>query len=369
MKIAVIATCSFPITRFGTASKTGDSVIVDLIRSLEELSHQVYFIAPDNSYIPNGGLFKMRASFGKYPPSNEDCETEAYNNHKDILKSCDIVHDFSVTKCITTQLYREGFKKVIQTIMGGAWLHHYPAHNLITWSRSHQFRVQNGYTDYWQTPTPDLAGPNGFPTSSHVVNGGIDTNFYFPTYQKKNYLLWLNRWHPSKGYKFAIELAKCTNQELVLAGVHPEDELFEYQKNCALEAISLAKGCSNIHFQFIPKEMLVHQIEKRKLYQEAKANLCTTTFGEPGGLTMMETLACGTPSIATNYGSMPETIENGKTGFVCKDDNEFIAAIEKINSIDPEICRSEAIKRFDRKVMAKSYLSEYQDILNGKGWA
>lgn len=369
MRISIISTHSFPITKEGTVTHTGDVVIADLVRSLDELGHTVYFCAPEGSYCPpNGHALSMRPSFGKYPPSSIDCEMEAYQKHHNIFEQCDIVHDFSVTKCITTSLYHTGHRNVIQTIMGGAWTHDYPPHNLVVWSKSHRDRVLRGATDYEGTSTPDLAGHTGKPVKdAHIVNGGVDTDFYNPSFDKKDYFLWLNRWHPAKGYRLAIEIAKQTGIKLIMSGEHPNNEMFDYQKQCALEAIELAKNCPNITFQYLSKDP-DHHTSKRESYQQAKALLYPNDFLEPWGLAMDESLACGTPVIGTNFGSVSEKIENGINGFVCSNIEDFITSIKNIEFVDPKKCRDIAVSKFDRKVMAANYIKEYEKVIKGESW-
>jgi glycosyltransferase involved in cell wall biosynthesis len=311
----------------------------------------------------------MPCSYGKFPPKAEDCEQQCFNDHSAILQAEDIVHDFSVTKTISNNLDRIGYNNLISTIMGGPWTHQYKPHNLVVWSKSHRDRVLRGATDYENTPTPDMAGPAQVPVKeAHVVHGGIDTDFYTPTYNKKDFFLWMNRWHPAKGYKQAIEIAKSTGLKLVMAGEHPDNERFEFQKNCALEAIELAKGHPNISFSFLPKDP-DHHTAKRELYRQAKALLYTVQFNEPFGLSQVEALACGTPVIGNNYGSVSELIENGMTGFVRTNDNQaLIKAIDMVDVIKPETCRRIAVEKYDRIVMAKSYLQEYNNVMTGKGW-
>lgn len=154
-----------------------------------------------------------------------------------------------------------------------------------------------------------------------------------------------------------------------MSGEHPDNEQFEFQKQCVLEAIEYAKGYKNITFEWLPLDP-DHHIAKRKLYREAKALLKTTIFNEPFGLSQVEALACGTPVIAYKYGSMPEIIKNGITGFVRNNNMKNICtAIDMIDIIKPENCRKDAIERFDIKIMAKNYLSKYQDILDNRGWS
>lgn len=371
MKIAIIATHSFPISNIGVETHSGDIVILDLVKALEQLDHEVVFITGEEGYKPNGGLLPMRMSYGRYPPSSNDCETESYNKYKDILQTCDIVHDFSITKCITENLYQSGYKNVIQTIMGGPWRCEILPRNLIVWSKAHRDRVLRGATDFEDIPfLSGLGGNNGIPVNdAHVVFGGIDTNFYYPSGVKENYYLLVGRWHIARGHKFAIELAKQIGIELIIAGEHPDNELFDSQKQYALEIIELGKNLPNVHFEFLPKEIEPHHLAKRNLMQKAKCLLLPTQLQEAFGLTLIETLACGTPIISTNYGSMPQLLKNNITGFVCENTiDSFIEAIDKIDDIDPKVCRKEAVEKFDRKVMAQNYIKEYEKILNRETW-
>lgn len=363
MNIGIISTHSFPIP---FKIHTGDVVIMDLVKSLSEMGHHVNFYAPEGSYCPpNGNLLTMEASYGNAVPSSIHCELKCFEKHSDILRKEDIVHDFSVTKKMTQNLNIEGHKNTLCTLMGGPWTQDEQPHNLVAWTESHKERIIRGATDYENTPTPNLAGPPRTPVNNevYVVNGGIDIDFYTPTYNKRDFYLWMGRWHPVRGYKQAIELAIKTKINLVLAGEHPDNEKFDYQRQCVLEAINLAKGHDNISFSWLPLDP-DHHIIKRELYRQAKAFLYTVQFNEPFGLSQVESLACGTPVIATNYGSMPEVIVHGKTGIICNNSiDDFENALQLISNIDSAQCRSDAVNKFDRKVMANNYIKLYIKIL------
>lgn len=368
MKVSIIATHSFPIPYENL--HTGDIVILQLANAISDMGHEVSLVAPEGSKPSDKiKLLPMQASYGKYPPSSQECEAKAFVDHKDALLESDIVHDFSTSKIISEGLFHAGYRKLISTIMGGPWTYAHGIHNVVGWSKSHADRIVRGAMDYEGTPTPDLAGHTGKPVkAAHVVNGGVETTFYTPTYDKKDFFLWMNRWHEVKGYKQAIELARKTGINLVLAGEHPDNEMFEYQRNCALEAVDLSKDLPNVRIEWLPPDPN-HHIAKRELYRQAKALLYTVQFCEPFGLSQAEALACGTPVIGTNYGSVSEVIENGFTGYVCNNNvNEFELAIDLVNTIDPKICREQAVKRFDIKVMAQNYLNEYNEIIKGNSW-
>lgn len=365
MKIGIIATHSFPIPYYNL--HTGDVVILNLTKSLQAMGHEVTLYAPEGTAFNN--LKPMKASFGKYPPSSQECETDCFNNNRDSLFNQDIVHDFSVTKQITKLMNNEGFLNTCCTLMGGPWTQNNQPHNLVVWSQAHKNRVLRGATDYEGTPTPDLAGPPGTPVANaRVVYGGIDTNYYTPTYSKKDYFLWMGRWHNVRGYQLAIELAKKTGIKLVLAGEHPDNEMFEYQRNCALEAERLVRGVSNIELGWLPSDPDHHEA-KLKLYQEAKAFLYTVQFHEPFGLSQAEAMACGTPVIGPNYGSVPEVVLDKKTGFICSNDiDSYAEACQKIGDINNYDCCERAVNFFDCKVMANSYLQQYKSIISGESW-
>lgn len=360
MKIMIVASHSFPIPYKNL--HTGDLVILELAKELSK-KHAVTMCAPKGTDFPN--LIEMPCSYGKYPPSSQECELNAGINNQEKIEEQDIIHDFSNTKEIAFIQSRFGYK-TISTLMGGANKTKVP--NLCTWSQSHQERVTRGATDYENTPTPLLAGDPGFPSNSHVVHGGINTNFYSPGHCKENYYLWLGRWHDVRGYKLAIDIAKQTGINLIVAGEHPDNELFQSQKDSYYDAVNYANGINNITFISLLEDPAHHE-HKRILMRNAKAFLYTVQFHEPFGLSQVESLACGTPVIGTNYGSIPEIIKHGVTGYVCENSvDSFANAIKNINNINPQDCRDDAVNRFDISVMAGNYLKQYKKVIKGETW-
>jgi glycosyltransferase involved in cell wall biosynthesis len=77
----------------------------------------------------------------------------------------------------------------------------------------------------------------------------------------------------------------------------------------------------------------------------------------------VEALACGTPVIACNRGSMPELIDDGVTGFLVDSLDATVEAIDRINEIDRAVCRAAVSARFTVDLMADRYLSLYRSIL------
>lgn len=344
MKVGLIATHSYPIATaadpFPVPSKiphTGDVVILDLAYGLEALGHEVTVFAPAGTRWPR--LVPMRASFGKYPPSSQDCEEELWANRASELSRQDIVHDFSVTKRAS-----ERCRMVCTTLMGGPWRLTDPPRNLCVWSSSHRARVLCGATDYAGTPTPELGGPPGFPVrEAHVVYGGVDTDFYCPDEHKPGSRdLWLNRWHPAKGAGQALALARTSGQFIIMVGEHPD--YIEAESERVFARRLQASAPIQVSVEWLPPDP-DHHTAKRALYRRARSLLYPVQFQEPFGLSMVEAMSCGTPIAKPyEYGSVPE---------IARDDPK---------------CRDYVLQNFTRELFAKRYLAEYEQILDGVSW-
>lgn len=102
---------------------------------------------------------------------------------------------------------------------------------------------------------------------------------------------------------------------------------------------------------------------RAKTLGSARALLHLINFDEPFGLSVVEALACGTPVIACNRGSMPELIDNGVTGFLVDSLDAAIDAIARIDQIDRAACRAAVSARFTVDHMADRYLGLYRSIL------
>ncbi len=184
-----------------------------------------------------------------------------------------------------------------------------------------------------------------------TIHHGIDlTRFDFQR-QPDDYLLFFGRIHPDKGAKEAIEIARACNRPLILAGIIQDDEY--YQKH-------VAPHLDNIHVTYVGS---VGPTRRNQLLGHATALLHSIQFNEPFGLSIIEAMACGTPTIAFNRGSMPELIEHGKNGFLVTDCEEAIAHVARIAEIDRAQCRQTVEERFTADRMVEQYIETYEQIL------
>ena len=102
---------------------------------------------------------------------------------------------------------------------------------------------------------------------------------------------------------------------------------------------------------------------KVELLQNARATLFPIEWEEPFGLVMIESMACGTPVIASRWGAVPEVIEEGRGGVIVADWGDAAAALERTDAIAPEECRAYAEERFKPERMVADYLAAYEQLL------
>jgi glycosyltransferase involved in cell wall biosynthesis len=81
---------------------------------------------------------------------------------------------------------------------------------------------------------------------------------------------------------------------------------------------------------------------------------------------MVESLASGTPVIATRCASTPEVIEDGVTGFLCDSEDEMVEAVARLGGIDRAACRRAAEERFSVLQMTRKHLGVVEHLLGNK---
>src|SRR5258708_37322444 len=99
----------------------------------------------------------------------------------------------------------------------------------------------------------------------------------------------------------------------------------------------------------------------------AEGYLFPIAWPEPFGLTMIESMACGTPTIAFKCGSVPEVLTDGVSGFIVDSMDEAADAVRRVATFDRLACRAEFVKRFSAPVMAKEYVKLYEVSIAATG--
>lgn len=169
-------------------------------------------------------------------------------------------------------------------------------------------------------------------------------------------LIFLGRIERVKGCHIAIDVAKRTGIQLIIAGnISPLKEEQEYFETLIKPHID---GVHVIHLG------AVDDTQKNEWLGKARALLFPIEWNEPFGIVMIEAMACGTPVIGFEIGSVKEVIDEGITGFKVKTEAEMVAAIGRINMIDRAGCRKQAMSRFDVTRISREYLTLFDSQKN-----
>jgi len=218
--------------------------------------------------------------------------------------------------------------------------------------------------------------------AENVVYHGIDVEDYPVKGEpdKGSYLFTIGRITSDKGQDRAIEIAKKTGSKLIIAGCvqnKPADrEFFTGLKNSIDLSVEVGKNTvDNDYYDRVIKPLLdsdkqiiyigeISSEHKKQWYRHARATLFPIQWGEPFGLVLVESMACGTPVIAFNKGAVPEIVMDGKTGFVVDSMEAMIEAVGQIDSMNPRECREHVQNHFSITSMASKYSELYHQIID-----
>ena len=201
-----------------------------------------------------------------------------------------------------------------------------------------------------------------------VIYNGIDIENHPYSYLKDDFLLSLGAIVPHKGQYQAIQIAKSTDNSLILAGNIGNQIYFDREIKPHIEydlSDQLDKLAAYRQLPLRPKIVYVgsvNDVQKLPLYAQAKAFLMPVSWEEPFGLVAIEALAGGTPVIATARGALPELIDSGRTGFLCNTPAEMSEALRSIKNINPQDCRRYVEDNFSLDMTVRKYLEPYHQV-------
>ena len=210
-----------------------------------------------------------------------------------------------------------------------------------------------------------------------TVYNGIDISEFQYSGEKGKYLCWMGRITQKKGPSDALEVARILKTKIKMAGAVDRMEK-EYCETVLYPLIEELRKDNLIEY-----EEEIKREDKVDLYKGALCTLYPIHWEEPFGLVMAESMACGTPVIAYNYGSVPEIIKDGITGFIVDADDQdrpgkgrwiikkqgvegLIEAIRKIDEIERKSCRQHVENNFTVEKMVDGYEDVYREIINSK---
>jgi glycosyltransferase involved in cell wall biosynthesis len=184
-----------------------------------------------------------------------------------------------------------------------------------------------------------------------TIHHGVDTDRFGLHPDPGDHLAYFGRIHPDKGTVEAIDVAERAGRSLVIAGIVQDADYFEEKVRPRVDGERVryvgpvaAANCS----EFLGgAAALLHLID----------------FDEPFGFSVVEAMACGTPVIAFDRGSMPEIIDDGHTGAVVADIDAAVAAVERVRGFDRSGIRERAVARFGVDRMVDDYVAVYERTL------
>jgi len=189
-----------------------------------------------------------------------------------------------------------------------------------------------------------------------TVYHGLPQDLYRYRPEPGKYFAFLGRISPEKRVDRAIEIAKQTGIPLKIAAkVDPVDQDYFETVVEPLLREPLVEYVSEIG-----------ESQKDEFLGNAYALLFPIDWPEPFGLAMIEAMACGTPIIAYRQGSIPEVMEEGRTGFIVNELEDAIAAARRIPELSRKRCREMYEQRFTAARMARDYLRVYERLIEGR---
>ena len=192
-------------------------------------------------------------------------------------------------------------------------------------------------------PRPDLNWVANVPNA-------LDLEHYPCKPHRGDYLLFLGRLNHEKGAHRAIAVAMELGLPLKLAGKMRETREQEY----FAEFVEPHLGGE---IEFLGE---VNHGTKVELLQNARTTLFPIEWEEPFGLVMIESMACGTPVVATRHGAVPEVIGDGAGGVIVDHWRQIPAALEQADAIEPLEARRYAEEQFAPGRMVADYVRAYE---------
>ncbi len=202
---------------------------------------------------------------------------------------------------------------------------------------------------------------------------------FWPEQAGGSYLFHIGRITEVKGQDTAIEVARRTGKQLIIAGVvqnKPEDREFFARLQPSIDLVHdvseepvtadyearvmaplLASGKQIIYIGELSAEAA------KAWYRNAEATLFPIRWGEPFGMVLIESMAAGTPVIAFGEGAVREIVRDGVTGFIVDSVDEMVRAVSRVPGLDRMAARRHVADRFSTRRMAEGYVAVYRDLI------
>ncbi len=317
-----------------------ENVLDVLARGLAAAGHRVVLFASGDSTCPveRRWFHPVAVGVGRGGVADEACQVvEAYRALRDI--GVDVVHDHTLAGPLYA--YGLGGPPVVTTNHGPFGPELLPVYRAVA------DRIGIIAISHHQASTAGglrLAG---------VVHHGLDVERVPVGAGRGGYALFLGRMHPDKGIDVAISAARAAGMPLRIAAKMSEPAERRYFDDTIAPLLG-----GDVTF--------VGEVDwagKVALLGDACCLLNPVQWDEPFGMVVAEALACGTPVVASDRGSLPELVDHGRTGFVCPDHDALVTALHAVTALDRAQCRLDAETRYSSQRMVEEHVRIYRRAL------
>lgn len=317
-----------------------ERVVAYLTNELINMGHEVTLFASGDS-VTNARLVPIVPEALRL----SSCTDQMAGHILELQEVMDRAHEFDLLHFHTDYLHfpvsRLSYKKTLTTLHG----------------RLDMPELQPLYKKFNDMPVVSISDAQRKPLPmanwTGTVYHGLPDNLYKPGNGAGDYVMFLGRISPEKRVDRAIEIAREANMPIKIAAKVDKADAAYFEK--------VRHMLDQPHVTYLNE---IGEAQKESLLGNAKALLFPIDWPEPFGMVLIEAMACGTPVIAFNHGSVPEIIEHGKTGFIVNTIEKAVEALKNIHLINREECRATFEKRFSASVMAGNYVSLYEKLLN-----
>lgn len=337
MRIGIIAPPWVPVP---PPAYGGTEAVVDgLARGLASAGHEVSLFTVGESTCPVTRLWRYEHAVE--PIENSLLEAAHVLTAYDALGDMDLIHDHTLLGPLVS-LQRRRRVPTVSTI-----------HSPFTAETRTVHRASAGRVPLICISRSQRAGAPEIPVAA-VIHHGLDVDAFPVGSGSGGYAVFLGRMSPDKGAHRAVAIARAAGLPLKIgAKMREKAERRYFERE--------VKPLLGDGVEYVGEVDAAGRLE---LLQDAVALVNPIQWPEPFGLVMIEALACGTPVVAQAVGSAPEIVEHGRTGFLCKDDDEMAAALREVATIDRAVCREHAVRRFSTARMVEDHLDLYRRTLD-----
>ena len=381
MNVLHVATLNRPI-RPDWGYAPIETVVYNIDKGLHALGYRSIVACSGDSRVVGEQFTTIERSFSEYCSDHTPVKQEQMRKHLAMSLQRAQQGDIDVIHMHDADMVESMFKDMGQSPVPIVMTLHVAADDYEGFTRWNKTLLSSSSAYFVPISEHQIMQHDGIVNAQNVIHHGIDVEDYpFNSHPStQDYFFSIGRITPDKGQDIAIEIAKKTGSRLILAGNvqnKAKDRAFFKTLQPSIDLVTNAGQslAGEDYYDTVMRPILdsdkqiiyigeVDCAQKKLWYQHARATLFPIQWGEPFGLVLIESMACGTPVVAFRKGSVPEIVIHGKTGFVVDSIDRMIEAVKAIHLIDPRDCRSHVKKYFSIASMAVKYADLYQRIVD-----